>query len=183
MKGADCSRKQFIQAVFNPNIVRIDCRNKPVEDIAEIAAALRRPTECQRPEEDAISKSRSQARMIQWLNHKRINLILLLVLFLVPILFFQQKLASFSTSLTSNDIQFDYCTFTESESVLKQCSTSSVCDKSGAFRDLCLSSGKIFSRAGRTKYCPTWSSFAEWREGLILKLLVVYGNWDRKLGM
>jgi len=41
----DHSKKalSYIHAVFIPSIVRIDCRNKPVEDIAcEIAAALRK---------------------------------------------------------------------------------------------------------------------------------------------
>ena len=38
------SALSFIHAVFIPSIVRIDCRNKPAEEIArEIAAALRKP--------------------------------------------------------------------------------------------------------------------------------------------
>ena len=90
-------------------------------------ANLRRPTEFQWPEEeeDAISMSRCQVGLIRWLNHKQSNLLVLLI---TPILCCQQKLASFSTSpLTATDIQFDYCTFTESESVLKQCR--SACQK------------------------------------------------------
>ena len=80
--------------------------------------------------------SRCQVGLIQWLDHKQINLLVLLI---TPILSCQQKLASFSTStspLTADSIQLEYCTFTESERVLKQCSTSSVCAKSRAFRNL-----------------------------------------------
>ena len=73
VKGADGSRKQFIHAVFNPTIVRIDCRKKPAEEIAEIAAAicaeLRRPTEIQWPFQRMPSqqeqKSSSKGSMIE----------------------------------------------------------------------------------------------------------------------
>ena len=67
-------------------------------------ANLRRPTEFQWPEEDAISMSKCQVGLIQWLNHKQSNL---LVLLKTPILCCQQKLASSSTSpLVANGIQF-----------------------------------------------------------------------------